>query len=143
MCGGPVEQVEMVPKAAYDAVWQALGRCQSIAFDRNEIPDATVEKLHGLLAQVYSVAADGLETARWEREAMSAPQADRIRTLEEQVRVCERLLARGNTLGGVVAAALDVLAAGREVSGDQLRSLSADLRAWTADVRAVASEEAP
>jgi hypothetical protein len=68
---------------------------------------------------------------------------ERIRSAGEQERIQKNLLIRGNTLGGVVASALELLAAGREVDRAQLTSLASRLRAWTADVRAVASEEAP
>lgn len=71
------------------------------------------------------------------------PAVERIRSEGEQERIQKRLLTRSNTLGGVVAAALELLAAGQEVDEAQLASLAADLRAWTADVRAVSSEEAP
>lgn len=81
---------------------------------------------------------------------MVSNDSGRIRSCEEQCRVQERLLLRGNTLGVVVASALELLAAGRslpETNGidtqTQLEGLAQDLRSWTADVRAVASEEAP
>ena len=61
----------------------------------------------------------------------------------ERMRVQERLLTRGNTLGGVVASVLELLAHGREFESEQLRRYAGELREWTADVRAVASEERP
>jgi hypothetical protein len=66
-----------------------------------------------------------------------------IRSLEEQVRVQERLLIRGNTLGGVVAAVLLLLANESEIPAEELLGYANELRSWTADVRAVSSEEAP
>ena len=67
----------------------------------------------------------------------------RIRTAEEQVRVQARLLTAGNTLGGVVASVIHLLASGREIPADELLGYERELRSWTADVRAVLSEEAP
>jgi len=74
---------------------------------------------------------------------MTPSPSSGIRSDAEQVRVQERLLIRGNTLGGVVEAAFTILLTGGEVPHDQLTGLRDDLRGWTADVRAVASEEAP
>lgn len=69
--------------------------------------------------------------------------SDAIRTAEEQCRVQERLLLRGNTLGGVIASVLHLLAHDREVPVDELLRYERELRGWTADVRAVSSEEKP
>ena len=66
-----------------------------------------------------------------------------IRSDAAQVRVQERLLIRGNTLGVVVSSALSILVHGGEVPLHQLEGLRNDLDTWTRDVRAVASEEAP
>lgn len=74
---------------------------------------------------------------------MSEGGEARIRTPQEQVRVQKRLLTRGNTLCGVVASVLQLLADGREIPADELRGYERDLRRWTADVRAVSSEERP
>lgn len=65
--------------------------------------------------------------------------------LTERERVQEKLLIRGNTLGGVIAAVLMMVGDGRadEIPEDEIRGYEQELRAWTADVRAVASEERP
>lgn len=68
---------------------------------------------------------------------------ERIRSEGEQERIQKRLLTRGNTLGGVVAAALKIIRHGGEVEPEQLERLENDLRSWTADVRSVAAEEMP
>ncbi len=70
-------------------------------------------------------------------------ETPRIRSDAEQVRVQERLLIAGNTQAGVVVAVLKLLADGREFDPDELLQHAADLARWAADVRAVASEEAP
>jgi hypothetical protein len=67
----------------------------------------------------------------------------RIRSAEEEVRVQERLLIRGNTEARVIVALLGLLADGREFAPDELRRHASDLKAWADDVRAVAGEEAP
>jgi hypothetical protein len=58
-------------------------------------------------------------------------------------RVADRLLHRGNTLAGVTAAVLSLLAEGREMPPDELRGYADDWRRWSADVRGVASEQRP
>jgi hypothetical protein len=60
-----------------------------------------------------------------------------------QARTLERLLVRGNTIAVVAAATLRGIVADHDIGEEEILRYADELMQWSADVRAVASEQMP